>query len=114
MKFEIRKVIKIVLKFMNDNRKKIIELIVMLYELSEKKIYANEKLIEKSFAKSIFENSINEKLIEKSFIDNLITQTNIIKRIKVIYFNNKMLKKLMKCKRENLKHIFSNFIKFKF
>ena len=114
MKLEIRKIIEIVLKFMNDNREKIIELIVMLYELNEKRLYTNEKLIKKSFAKNILENSINEKLIEKSFIDNFIIQTNIIKRIKTIYLDDKVLKKLMKYKRENLKRIFSNLIKFEF
>ena len=72
LKFEIRKIIEIVFKLMNDNQKKVIELIVILYELSEKKFYANEKLIEKSFAKSNFENSIKKKLIEKLFIDNFI------------------------------------------
>ena len=64
MKFKIQKVIKIVFKLMNDNRKKVIELIIMLYELSKKRLYANKKLIEKLFAKSNFENSINKKSIE--------------------------------------------------
>ena len=37
-----------------------------------------------------------------------------MKRIKIVYFDDKMLKKLIKCKRENLKRIFVNFIKFEF
>ena len=35
LKFKIQKVIEIVLKLINDNQEKIIELIVILYELSE-------------------------------------------------------------------------------
>ena len=38
---------------------------------------------------------------------------NIIKRIKIVYFDDKIVKKFIKCKRENLKLIFVNFIKFK-
>ena len=47
----------------------------MLYELNEKKLFANEKSNKKSFAKNIFENeSTIEKSKEKSTINSFIFQ----------------------------------------
>ena len=71
---------------MNENEKNTIELIVMLYELSEKNFFANEKSIEKSLVEKNFENShFNEKSIEESLKKNLIAQKDFVARIKVVF-----------------------------
>ena len=53
---KVRNVINFASLLMNENQKKIIILTIMLYELNEKKLFANEKSNEKSSVKSIFEN----------------------------------------------------------
>ena len=73
----IKKVIKMTLDLMNEREKSVIQIIIMMYNLIEKKVFANEKSIEKSFANN-FETSINEKSIEKLSIEKLIDQLNIM------------------------------------
>ena len=66
-----------------------------MYDLIEKKVFANEKLIEKSFA-SNFEISINEKLIEKLFVEKFIDQLNIMQQILIIYSQDDVFQRVMK------------------
>ena len=54
---------------MNENQKKIIILTTMLYELNEKKFFANEKLNKKSFAKRVFEKKSTIKKSKKKIDD---------------------------------------------
>ena len=75
----------------------------MLYELSEEKLFANEKSNEESFVKSILEN--------ESTIDSFTTQLDIVKLIKTTYFDDIILQRIIKSKRERLRRISSNIIK---
>ena len=75
----------------------------MLYELSEERLFADEKSDEKSSVESIFEN--------ESTVDSLTTQLDIIELIRTTYFNDIILQKIMKSKREKLRRISSNIIK---
>ena len=84
----------------------------MLYELSEKKLFANEKSDEESFAKDILEKKSKiEKSEEKSTIDSLMSQFDIVKLIRTIYSNDIILQKIMKSKRNELRRISINIIK---
>ena len=60
-------------KLINENQKNTIILIVIIYELNKKKLFAKKKLNEKSTANENFEkNSFNEKLNKKSLNENFI------------------------------------------
>ena len=61
LKFEIRKTIKMTSIFINKRKKTITSLIVMLYELNEKKFKTNEKSTIESFAKKHLENDLIKK-----------------------------------------------------
>ena len=65
LKFDVRKTIKMTFVFMNEREKTIASLIVMLYDLNEKKFETNEKSMIKSFAKKHFENNSIERKINK-------------------------------------------------
>ena len=100
---EIRNVINLASLLMNENQEKIIILTIMLYELNEKRLFANEKSNEKSFAKNDFEKKSKiEKLKEKSTIDSFMSQFDIIELIKIIYSNDIILQKIIKSKRNEL------------
>ena len=58
--FEMRKIIEMTLDLINEPEKNVIKIIIIMYDLIEKNVIANKKLIEKSFASS-FETSTNEK-----------------------------------------------------
>ena len=108
----MRKAIELVFKLMNENRKNTATLAIMIYELSEKRFYAKKKLNEKSFAKKNLENdAFNEKSKEKSLNDNLTIQSNIMKRIEAIYFDDVILQRIMKNKRNEQKRISINITK---
>ena len=99
---------------MNESEKNTIELIVMLYELSEKGFFANEKSIEKSFVEENFENShFNEKSIEESLKKNFIAQTDFVTRIKAVYSDDVIFQKIIQSKRENRRRILKNITKSK-
>ena len=63
LKTKVRNVINFVSLLMNENQKNVIILAIMLYELNEKKLCADEKSDKKSFAKRVFE---KKSTIEKS------------------------------------------------
>ena len=88
---------------MNENQKKIIILTAMLYELNEKRLFADEKSNEESFVKSVLEN--------ESTVDSFTTQLDIIELIRTIYLDDIILQRIMKSKRERLRRISSNIIK---
>ena len=109
---EIRNAINFAFLLMNENQKNVIILAIMLYELSEKKFFADEKSDEKSSAKRVFEKkSTVEKSKEKSAIDSFTSQFDIVEQIKAAYFDDIILQKIMKSKRSDLKRISTNIIK---
>ena len=111
---KIKNEIKLTFMLMNENEKNVVTLIVMIYELNEEKSFANEKLIEKSFVKNIFENfSFNEKLFEKSSKKNITFQSNFMKRIKVAYLNDIIFQKIMQNKRNDHRRVLKNVTKTK-
>ena len=112
LKLEIRKTIEMTSTFMNEREKTIASLIVMLYELNEKKFETDEKSTIESFAKKHFENDlIKKKSIKKFFIDIFIVQSDIMTRIIVVYFNDDNFQRVIEIKRQNFRRIFANIIK---
>ena len=112
LKLKIKKIITVIFALMNENKKIVISLVVMMYELSEKKFYTNEKSIKKSFASEFFEiNLSSEKSLKKSFDNRLFVQSDIMQRIEIVYSNDVTLQQIMKIKRNDLKRVFSNIIK---
>ena len=99
---------------MNEREKTIASLIVMLYDLSEKKFDTDEKSIIESFAERHFEkNSIKEKSIENFFIDILIAQSNIMTQIIAVYFYDVNFQRVIEVKRLEFRRIFVDIIKTK-
>ena len=112
LKSKVKKIIVVAFALMNENKETIISLVAMMYELSEKKLYASEKSVEKSFASEFFEvNLSSEKSLEKSLDDQLITQSDIMQRIEIVYSSDVTLQRIMKIKRNDLRRVFSNIIK---
>ena len=106
----MRKVIEMTLDLINENEKNVIKITIMMYDLIEENVFANEKSIEKSFA-SNFETSINEKSIEKLFVEKFIDQSNIIQQILKTYFLNNVFQRVIKVKRFNQKKISIDLIR---
>ena len=82
-----------------------------MYDLNEKK-----SIIEKSIEKLIVDDVENEKneqkINEKLFVDDdFNVQSNIMKLIKTIYFDDVILQRFMKIKRLNKKRVFLNITK---
>ena len=99
---------------MNEREKTITSLIVMLYDLNEKKLDINEKSIIESFVKKHLEkNSIKKKSIENFFIDIFIVQSNIMIQIIVVYFYDVNFQRIIEIKRLKFKRIFVDIIKTK-
>ena len=112
LKFEIRKTIEMTSTLMNEREKTIASLIVMLYELSEKKFETDEKSTVESSAKRHLENDlIEKKSIEEFSIDIFTVQSNIMTRIIVVYSNDDNLQRVIEIKRQNFRRIFANIIK---
>ena len=112
LKSGVRKAIAVTSALMNENKKTIISLVAMMYELSEKKLYANEKSIKESSASKFLEvDSSSEKSLEKSLDDQLIAQPDIMQRIETAYSSDVTLQRIMKIKRNNLRRVLSNIIK---
>ena len=103
---EVRNAISLASLLMNESQKKITILATMLYELSEEKLFANEKSDEESFAKDVLEKrSKIEKSKEKSTVDSFMSQFDIIELIKTTYSNDIILQRIMKSKRNELRRI---------
>ena len=100
---EVRNAINLASLLMNEGQKKIIILTVMLYELSEERLFANEKSDEESSVKSILEN--------ESTADSITAQLDIVELIRTTYFDDIILQRIMKSKRERLRRISSDIIK---
>ena len=100
----MRKVIKMTLDLMNEREKSVIRIAIMMYDLIEKEVFANEKSIEKSFASNL-ETSINEKSIEKLLVEKFIDQSNIMQQILKTYFQDDVFQRVMKAKRSNQRKI---------
>ena len=97
---------------MNENEKIVATLIVMLYELSEENLYANEKSMIESSANETLENdSKSEKSMKKSFSDRFTAHSNIMIRIVAIYSDDDILQRIMKIKREKFKRVSANITK---
>ena len=73
----MKKVIKMTFDLINEREKNVIKITIITYDLIEKEMFANEKLIEKSFASNL-ETLINEKSIKELFVEKFINQSNII------------------------------------
>lgn len=111
MNKKIKKTIAIVANLINENRKFVILLTIIIYELNEKKFYAKKKLNKKFFAQKNFnKNQFNEK---KSLNENLIIQSKVMKKIKKKYFDDVIFRKIIKSKRRNNRRISTNIIKKK-
>ena len=108
----MRKVIEMTLDLMNEREKNVTRITIMMYDLIEKNVLANEKSIEKSFA-SNFEASINEKSIEKLFVKKLIDQSNIIQQILKTYSLDDVFQRVMKVKRFDYQKILIDLIRKK-
>ena len=97
---------------MNENQENVITLATMLYELSEKKLFANEKSDEKSSAKRVLEKrSAVEKSEKESTIDSFTFQFDIVKQIRTTYLDDIILQRIMKSKRSDLRRISTDIIK---
>ena len=128
----VRVVIVVVSKFINEIEKSSINLIAMIYDLSEKKLEIDETMIV-TFA-NIVENSIDiaskdtiivDFIFDNEFANNALvhesstinafevdaSQMNLMNRIKQIYLDDVILQRIMKAKRENLRRISINIIK---
>ena len=82
-----------------------------MYDLNEKK-----STVEKSIEKLTIDDAENEKneqkINEKLFVDDdFNAQSNIMKLIKTIYFDDVILQRLMKIKRLSRKRVFLNITK---
>ena len=131
----VRVVIVVVSKLMNEIEKNSMNLISMIYDLSEEEL---DKTMTTTFA-NIIESSIDVafenttivdftiEIVNNEFVNDASTinafendtsQTKLMNRIKQIYFNNITLQRIMKAKRENFKRIsfdiIKNEIKFEF
>ena len=100
----IKKVIEKTLDLMNEREKSVTKIIIIIYDLIEEEVFANEKSIEKLFASNL-ETSINEKSIEKLFVEKFIDQSNIIQQILKIYSQDDVFQRVMKAKRSNQRKI---------
>ena len=82
-----------------------------MYDLSEKKSIV-EKSIEKLTVNDV-ENEKNEQKINEELLvdDDFNAQSNIMKLIKTIYFDDVIFQRLMKVKRLNKKRVFLNITK---
>ena len=110
---EIRKVIEMTFDLMNEREKNLTRITIMMYDLIEKNVLANEKSIEKSFA-SNFETSTNEKSIEKLFVEKFIDQSNIMQQILKAYFLNDVFQRVIKVKRFDHRKISIDLIRKEF
>ena len=128
----VRVVIVVVSKFMNEIEESSMNLIAMIYDLSEKEFEIDETMIV-TFA-NIVENSIDiaskdtiivDFIFDNEFANNALvhesstinafevdaSQMNLMNRIKQIYLDDVILQRIMKAKRENLRRISINIIK---
>ena len=103
---EIRKTVDLAFMFMNESQKNAVTLTVMIYELSEKKLFAKKKLNEESTAnEDLEENSLNEKSEKESLNENFTSQQEIMKNIKTAYSDDVILQRIMKSKRQEHRRI---------
>ena len=82
-----------------------------MYDLNEKKSIV-EKSIEKLTIDDVENEKNEQKINEKLFVDDdFNVQSNIMKLIKTIYFDDVILQRFMKIKRLNKKRVFLNITK---
>ena len=82
-----------------------------MYDLNEKKSIV-EKLVEKLTINDVENEKNEQKVNEKLFVDDdFNVQSNIMKLIKTIYFDDVILQRFMKIKRLNKKRVFLNITK---
>ena len=119
---DVRVVIVVVSKLMNEIEKSSMNLISMIYDLSEKEL---DRIMTTTLA-NILENSIdvafesttivdftiefeNNELINNASTINALksdaSQTKLMNRIRQIYLNDIILQRIMKAKREDFKRI---------
>ena len=94
---EVRNVVTLIVALLNESRKIIVRLVVMLYDLSEKDSFEKQKNNEFFFTNDLEKNNereINETLLFDTFDD----QSNIMKLIRAIYFDDIILSKTHKDK----------------
>ena len=128
----VRVVIVVVSKFMNEIEKSLMNLISIIYDLNEKKFnkimittFANiiENLIDIVFDIIIVNVTIefaNNEFVNDAFVNDAFAinafknetfQTKLINRIRQIYLNDIILQRIMKIKKNIFKRISTNIIK---
>ena len=82
-----------------------------MYDLNEKKLIV-EKSIEKLTIDDVENEKNEQKINEKLFVDDdFNVQSNIMKLIKTIYFDDVIFQRFMKIKRLSKKRVFLNITK---
>ena len=127
---KIRKTVKLASMLLNESRKDVVELIIMLYDLSEEKL-VDEKSIEELPIKEIRsendEREVNEKPLieevegevdgqkvnEEVSNDESNAQSDIMTLIRKTYFNDFVLQQLMKVKKLKKRRVSIDVIRAK-
>ena len=107
LKKDVRIAINLVVTLLNESRKRVVRLVVMLYDLSEKKSFAKREVNDESFANT-FQRDEEREVDEKSILDSLDNQLNIMTRIRAIYLDDVVLQRIVKIKRESKRRISMN------
>ena len=110
--FGVRKAIEVAFALMNGSKKIVTTLAVMLYELSEENLYADEKSMIESSAENALENdSKSEKSMKESLSDRLTDHSDIMVRIVAIYSDDDILQRIIQVKREKLRRVLADIVK---
>ena len=104
---EVRNVVTLVVALLNENRETIVRFVVMLYDLSEKNSLEKQKNDEIFFTNNLEKN--NEREIDETLLFDIFNdQSNIMKLIRTIYFDDIILQRVMKIKRESKRQMSMN------
>ena len=104
-----KKTIEITSKFINEKHEKIATLTIIIYELSEKKLYVKKKLNDDTLTNKLQP----KKNSKKNFANSNPNKPNVINKIKIAYSNNVILQKIIKNKQKKHKRILTNITKTK-
>ena len=109
---KIRKVVELISMLLNESEKNVAWLIALIYDLNEKE-FVDEKFIEKSSTERIQNENEKQKVNEELLVDEFDVQFEIMKLIRAIYFDDIIFQRLMKIKKFERRKISINITKAK-
>lgn len=112
LKPEVRKAIEMALALMDEREETIASLAVMLYDLSEERLEADEKsMIESPVKKHLGDDPVEEEQMEEPSTDTPTVQSDIMARIIAAYPNDGNLQRVIEVKRQGFRRIPADIIK---